>query len=213
VTSWGGALYLLTLTDECTGKTFGYFLTSKVEVKARFEGFQLLVENQTVKKIKILRTDNGKEYVNKAFQYCLKMKGIRHQTTVPYTPQQNEVAERVNRLLLRRLGVCCRMQDLARGTGLEAVNTAIYLKNRWPTSAVKHVTPEEAWAEETVNSSHRKYLVAKLSCMFLRRIAKSRIPRAKNIYFLDTVRRQRAIASLIQKFHEGDEGKGCDVFF
>jgi transposase InsO family protein len=69
VTSWGGALYLLTLTDECTGKTFGYLITSQVEVKARFEGFQLLVENQTVKKIKILRTDNGKEYVNKAFQY------------------------------------------------------------------------------------------------------------------------------------------------
>jgi hypothetical protein len=48
------------------------------------------------------------------------------------------------------------MQDLARSSGLEAVNTAIYLKNRWPTSVVKHVTPEEAWAEETVNSRHLK---------------------------------------------------------
>jgi hypothetical protein len=51
-TSWGGSLYLLTSTDDFTRKTFGYFLKSKDEVKAGFEEFQLLVENQTGKKLR-----------------------------------------------------------------------------------------------------------------------------------------------------------------
>jgi hypothetical protein len=51
-TSWGGSLYLLTSTDDFTGKAFGYFLRSKDEVQAGFEEFQLLVENQTGKKLR-----------------------------------------------------------------------------------------------------------------------------------------------------------------
>jgi len=51
-------------------------------------------------KIKNLRTDNGKQYVNKAFQDYLKMKGITYQTTVPYTMKKYGVAERVNRTVV-----------------------------------------------------------------------------------------------------------------
>ena len=61
--------------------------------------------NQT---IKILRSDNGVEYVNSKMQKFFTDKGLVHQTTCAYTPEQNEVAERKNRYLLeitRALGV------------------------------------------------------------------------------------------------------------
>jgi len=45
-----------------------------------------LVENQTGRKIKTLRTDNGKEYVKTEFSTFLKEKGIKHELTNDYTP-------------------------------------------------------------------------------------------------------------------------------
>jgi transposase InsO family protein len=86
---------LLTLTDDFSRKTFGYLLKSKDEVKTKFKEFKLLVENETNKKIKTLRIDNGTEYVNRVFQNWLKENGIKDQTTVPYSPEHNGVAERV----------------------------------------------------------------------------------------------------------------------
>ncbi|GJU50680.1 retrovirus-related pol polyprotein from transposon TNT 1-94 [Tanacetum coccineum] len=57
------------------------------------------VENQLDKKIKILRSDRGGEYESNDFvEFCCTF-GIVHQTTAPYTPQQNGVAEHKNRTL------------------------------------------------------------------------------------------------------------------
>lgn len=63
-----------------------------------FVEFKTLVENQTGKRIKVLRIDNGREYVNKAFENYMKRNGI-NQFTITYTPQQNGIAERANRII------------------------------------------------------------------------------------------------------------------
>ena len=55
-----------------------------------------MIEKQAQSKIGTLRTENGKEYTSNAFQDYLPQHGIAHQTTVPYNPQQNGVAERMN---------------------------------------------------------------------------------------------------------------------
>jgi transposase InsO family protein len=52
-----------------------------------------LVETQSGKKIKVLQTDNGGEYVNHEIHNVSHEEGIQLQNTVPYTPQQNGVAE------------------------------------------------------------------------------------------------------------------------
>lgn len=57
---------------------------------------QFEVENHTIKKIKILPSDNGGEYISSAMDAFFKTFGIVHQTTVPYKSQQNVVAERMN---------------------------------------------------------------------------------------------------------------------
>ncbi|KAA0043220.1 Retrovirus-related Pol polyprotein from transposon TNT 1-94 [Cucumis melo var. makuwa] len=60
------------------------------------------VENQTSRKVKYLRTDNGLEFVNNKFNNFCKSEGITRHFTVTYTPQQNSLAERFNRTIMER---------------------------------------------------------------------------------------------------------------
>jgi transposase InsO family protein len=47
-----------------------------------------------------LGTDNGGEYTSNRFEEYLEDKGIRRERMVPKTPEQNGVAERLNRTLV-----------------------------------------------------------------------------------------------------------------
>ncbi|KAI3774030.1 hypothetical protein L1987_48573 [Smallanthus sonchifolius] len=68
-------------------------------------------ESRCKLKIRRIRSDNGTEFKNILMElFCLK-KGIRHEFSVPYTPQQNGVAERKNITHMRLQGLCCRMQS------------------------------------------------------------------------------------------------------
>ena len=56
-------------------------------------------ENQSRIYLKVLRYDNGSYYVNsELIQYC-EVAGIQIQPSIPYTPQQNGVTERKNKVL------------------------------------------------------------------------------------------------------------------
>ena len=68
----------------------------------KFKEYKKEVENQLRKKIKRLRTDGGGEY-QKALQSYLKEHGIIHETTAPYSPEQNGISERANRTLMERV--------------------------------------------------------------------------------------------------------------
>ena len=59
-----------------------------------------MLNNQYNAYVKIFRTDNGTEYVNRDFDDFLSSHGIVHQTTCVNTAEQNGVAERKNRHLL-----------------------------------------------------------------------------------------------------------------
>lgn len=74
--SIGLSRYILTFIDDFTKKVFVYFLKNKSEVFNHFREFKALIENQTGKKIRIIRTDNGKEYVCKDFEEFCKRHGI-----------------------------------------------------------------------------------------------------------------------------------------
>ena len=62
-------------------------MKTKDEVFSRFQEFKALVENQTGKKIRVLRSDNGGEYTSKEFMDFYAGEGIRRELTVPYNPQ------------------------------------------------------------------------------------------------------------------------------
>ena len=92
-----------------------------------------MVEKQTGKSIKILRSDQGGEYkVGDFIKYC-KDHGIVQQFTVPNTPQQNEVAERKNRTLVECARSMMKGKKLPNAFWAEAITTAVYLNKRSPT--------------------------------------------------------------------------------
>ena len=47
--------------------------------------------------VKIIRSDNGGEYISNIFENYLKTEGIKHERTIRKTPEQNGVAECMNR--------------------------------------------------------------------------------------------------------------------
>lgn len=144
VTSMGGAKYFLLFLDDFSRMVFVYMLKQKSDVTEKFIEFQRLVENQTSKRIKIFRSDNGTEFVNRRMGDIMKRSGIVHQTSAPHTPQQNGMAERMNRSLVEKAR--CLMFDgkLRQSFWAEAVSTAAYLINRLPSSGTLR-TPFEIW--------------------------------------------------------------------
>jgi transposase InsO family protein len=100
VTSVSGAKWFVTFIDCYTRMTWIYMVKHKSEVLQCFQDFHKLVANQFNARVRILRTDNGTEYVNNALGAYILDQGIVHQTTCTGTPPRNGVAERKNRHLL-----------------------------------------------------------------------------------------------------------------
>ena len=71
-------------------------MQKKDQTFSKFCEFKELVEKDTSKKVKALRSDNGGEYVSNEFKNFFEKEGIRQDLTTPHNPQQNGVAERKN---------------------------------------------------------------------------------------------------------------------
>ena len=149
--SLGGAEYFLTFIDDKTRFTWVYLLKTKYEVFQRFVEWKAMVENSGGGKLKVLRSDNGGEYTAKQY---LKAQGVRHELTVPKMPQQNGVAERLNRTLVEMVRTMLIESNLDQRFWGEAMSTAVYLRNRNPTKAVIGMTPHEALYGEKPNVRH-----------------------------------------------------------
>lgn len=182
--SWGGARYCLIFVDDFTRKVFGYMIKAKSEVFSKFLEFKALVENETGNKLKCLRTDNGGEYSSNELENYLKSHGIRHQTTVPYTPQQNGVAERTNRTLFEKVRCMLFESNLDKRFWAEAMNTAIYLKNVSPTAAVDGAVPEGAWRDENIDISHLRVFGCKAQMQVPKEKRKKLDKRSQSLIFV-----------------------------
>jgi hypothetical protein len=98
--SMNGCLYYVIFIDNFSRKSWIFFMKTKGHVFNRFQEFKALLENQTGRKIKVLRTDNGGEYTSKEFNDFCAGEGIRRELIVPYNTQQNGVAERKNKAIV-----------------------------------------------------------------------------------------------------------------
>ena len=120
-------------------------MKKKSETFTKFVEYVEMAENVTSKRLKRIRSDNGGEYVGENFlEYCRKH-GIKREETIPYTPQQNGVSERMNRTLMDNVRAMLYHGNLPLWLWAEAVSTAVYLRNRSPTSSFKGATPYERW--------------------------------------------------------------------
>lgn len=76
--------YFITFIEYFTRKAYVYFMKDKLNVLDIFEGFKRNAENEIDHKMKIIRTDNGKEYCNSNFETFLANCGITHQNNTSY---------------------------------------------------------------------------------------------------------------------------------
>ena len=152
--SISGAEYFLTFIDDKTHFTWVYVLKRKNEVFQKFVEWNKMIERQSGRKLKILRTDNGGEYTSTEFQAYLRSQGIKHETTIPKTPEQNDVAERMNRTLVESTRTMIFDANLPKRFWAETLSTVVYLRNRSPTKAVENITPFEAWYDYKPDVSH-----------------------------------------------------------
>ena len=135
--SLGGAEYFLTFIDDFSHYTWVYVLKKKDEVFKYFQEWKALVERSSGKMHNILHTNNGGEYVSTKFKDYLKSEGIRHECTVPKIPEQNGVAERMNRTLVETMHSMLIDAKLPHAFWAEAISTAVYLRNRSPTTVLE----------------------------------------------------------------------------
>ena len=138
----------LSIIDDYSRKLWVYILKSKDEALVRFKEWKTLAERQIGKKVKKIRTNNGLEYFSKQFNKLCADEGIARHKTVRGTPQENGLAERMNRTILERVRCMIINVGLPKSFWGEAVAIACYLINRCPSQAIGLKTPMDMWTRQ-----------------------------------------------------------------
>ncbi|TFY53550.1 hypothetical protein EVJ58_g9393 [Rhodofomes roseus] len=130
-------------------------LKTKDDELVEFKAYKQHAENVTGKRLAFLRTDGGGEYTSTVFEAYLKAEGIHHEITNPYTPQENGVAERMNRTIVEMARSMLNDAGLPPSYWGDAVQHAVYIINRTPTRALPdNITPYEAWTGNKPSLAH-----------------------------------------------------------
>lgn len=116
-------------------------MKSRSEVFSIFKTFCSEINTQFGTHIKILQSDNAREYLSTSFQSFLTSQGILHQTSCAHTPQQNGVAERKNRHLVETARTMLLHNNVPPRFWGDAILTACYLINRMPSFVLKNQVP------------------------------------------------------------------------
>ncbi|GJT78959.1 zinc finger, CCHC-type containing protein [Tanacetum coccineum] len=148
--SLGNKKYFVTFIDDACRFCYVYLLQSKDEALDKFKVFKTKVELQQGSQIKRFRTDRGGEYMDTLYFQSV---GIIHETTAPYTPQQNGISERKNKVLKEMVNSMLSYSGLSQGFWGEAMLTACYLLNRVPNKR-NMITPYELWTKRKPNLNY-----------------------------------------------------------
>ncbi|GJV81856.1 putative ribonuclease H-like domain-containing protein [Tanacetum coccineum] len=120
-----------------------FFLASKDETSGILQNFIRQIENQLNHRVKIIRSDNGTEFKNRDMLEFCGNKGIKQEYSNARTPQQNGVAERMNRTLIEAARTMLADSLLPTTFWAEAVSTACYIFNRVRVTKPQNKTPYE----------------------------------------------------------------------
>ncbi|GJV76853.1 putative ribonuclease H-like domain-containing protein [Tanacetum coccineum] len=123
-------MYCLVVTDDYSRIRRVFFLATKDETSGILKSFITRVENLMGQRVKVIRYDNGSEFKNTEMNQFCERKGIKREFSVARTPQQNGVAERKNRTLIKAARTMLADFKLSTTFWAEAVNIACYVQNR-----------------------------------------------------------------------------------
>jgi len=138
VHSLHGHKYFLTIVDDHSRYTWIHLMESKSETRDYMQHFIAHIKNQFNKGIKVIRTDNGKEFCWKDFY---DKHGIIHQTSCNETPEQNSIVERKHQHILN-IARCILYQSNLPNLFLSyAVLHSVHLINRLPSPVIQNECP------------------------------------------------------------------------
>ena len=143
IPTMGGSCYFVIFVDDFSRFTWIYLFHKRSELFGIYEKFSKMVKTQFSKEIKILRSDNAREYTDKKFQEYLRQNGTLSQYSCPGTSQQNGRAERKHRQILNSVRSLLLSAKLPESLWGEAALTAVYTINRTPSSVLSNHSPYE----------------------------------------------------------------------
>lgn len=152
--SLGNKSYFISFTDDRSKYTTLTFLKLKSDASEAIKNYIAWVHTQTGKLPKAMRSVNGGEF--QAVSSYLRQQGIEHHLTAPYSPQQNGVAERLNRTLVEGARSMMIERNVPKFLWTEAVMHMNFIRNRVSTSSnIGNTSPYEIWNNK---KPHLEYL-------------------------------------------------------
>ncbi|GJY14979.1 putative ribonuclease H-like domain-containing protein [Tanacetum coccineum] len=136
-------IYCLVVTDDFRRFSWVFFLATKDETSKILKTFITDIKNLIDLRAKVIRCDNGTEFKNRVMNQFCEMKGIKRKFSVARTSQQNGVAERKNKTLIKAARTMLVDSKLTTTFWAEAVNTACYVQNRVLVIKPHNKTPYE----------------------------------------------------------------------
>jgi transposase InsO family protein len=218
--AYNGSLYLLQIVDDYTRYDWARCMPNREAqtVLTHLETFVTLAEAMhTGLRVCVLRSDNGPELVGELVSHWLTSRGIVRERTATYSPHQNGVVERMNRVIVELGRTMLIASELPKKFWPLAIDTAVYCRNRCPTTTLDGLTPYEAWFGSKPKVSHMRIFGCR-AFVHVRKEERDKLdPKAKSCIFVgysadsSTYRlwddtRQRLLESRDVYFVEGQLG-------
>ena len=162
-TSTLGFRYFVTFIDGYSRCTWLFLMKTRVELFSIFKKFYAEIRTQFNTSIRILRSDNAKEYFSMSFSSFMSSHVILHQSSCAYTPQLNGVAERKNCHLVETARTLLHHKVPQRFWG-DAILSSCYLINRMSSFVLHDQIPHSVLLP--VNLSFASFLVSLVVSVF-----------------------------------------------
>jgi hypothetical protein len=153
-----GMRYMLTITDQATGRVWVYFSRDKARIIEKIKAWVVVAEAECQQygkgeKVKAMRFDRGKEFINEAMKVFCTGKAIQIEPTVGYHPEGNGISERSMRTVSERGAAMRHEMDLPAAYWEFSNATAAYLRNRGVVKGMNK-SPWELWRGEKPRARH-----------------------------------------------------------
>ena len=142
-TDINGYKYFLIFVDDYSRMTWAFLLKQKSDTAKTLQNFCSMIKRQFNTDIKCFRSDNAKDFCNNELKEFFAYHGIRHETSCPYTPQQNGLAERKIGDIMNKGRTLMFAANMPRNLWGFAILTAVYLINRVPSKGLNMTAPIE----------------------------------------------------------------------
>ncbi len=152
--TWSGMWYALLVVEVRSRKGWPHLSADKEKMRGQLMETVTMLERQSGKKVRMIRSDNGSEFVNSMVERFCKERGTIQQTTVPYTPEQNRIAERAIAIYFEMVRCMLHSARMDLQYWGEAFLYAVHIRNVSYTSALNGMVPEHAWSSRKPDISH-----------------------------------------------------------